>query len=141
MSSRIALGSAILLASLATRAVSAQQSVVPAPRDTAGMKSSAAHATSSDSALVELGRALTVLAASVQTAVEQTAKNPEVRRAALATAGKAVTLSQRTLEENTGQIERLLAEANRRLAELDAAQKAKAEKPDKTATPSAPTSP
>jgi len=138
MSSRIALASGVLLASFATHSLSAQQSTVVAPRDTAS-RSSAAHPTSSDSALVELGRAITVLAASVQTAVEQTAKNPEVRRAALATAGKAVSLSQRALEENTGQIEKLLAEASRRLAELDAAQKAKAEKSKKdSGSPSAP---
>ena len=116
MSSRIALASGILLASLATRSVSAQQSAVATPHDTLGTKSPAAKPTSSDSALVELGRALTVLAASVQTAVEQTAKNPEVRRAALQTAGKAVTLSQRTLEENTGQIERFKKFARRQHA-------------------------
>jgi hypothetical protein len=141
MSFRISLASSIVLASLAARAASAQQTTVVAPHDTNTTKTRAVQTTSTDSAIVELGRALTALAASVQTAVEQTAKSPEVRRAALQTAGKAVSLSQRALEENTGEIERLLAEASRRLGELDASQKAKAERAAKPGTSPAPTAP
>lgn len=126
MSSRFALTAGVLLASLAALPLSAQQSTVVAPRDTSSAKASAPRAVSSDSALVELGRALTQLAVTVQTAVEATAKNPEVRRAALSTAGQAVTVAQRTLAENTLDIERLLAEASRKLAAEEAKQKAKA---------------
>ena len=61
-----------------------------------------------------------MLAATVQTVVEETAKNPEIRAAAVQTAGKAVTLAQRTLEENRGELDRLLAEASRRLAAAEA---------------------
>jgi hypothetical protein len=125
MSSRFSLVAGALLAAVAALPLSAQQSTVVAPRDTSATKAPAARATSSDSALVELGRALTQLAVTVQTAVEATAKNPEVRRAALATAGQAVTVAQRTLAENTLDIERLLAEAGRRLAAEEAKQKAK----------------
>jgi len=129
MSSRIALTAGVLLAALAALPLSAQQSAVVAPRDTSAAKTATpTHATTSDSALVELGRALTQLAATVQTAVEATAKNPEVRRAALATAGQAVTVAQRTLAENTLDIEKLLAEASRRLAVEEAKQKAKLKK-------------
>ncbi|HKH90312.1 MAG TPA: hypothetical protein VKA54_00845 [Gemmatimonadaceae bacterium] len=131
MSSRFSLAAGILLASLAALPLSAQQSTGGALRDTTGAKASVAKGSASDSALVELGRAITALALSVQTVVEETAKNPEVRRAALQTASKAVTLAQRTLEENQSEIERLLAEASRKLAAADATQKAKLEQLEK----------
>lgn len=127
MSSRFALVAGVLLASLASVPLSAQQASGGALRDTSSAKSTASGA-AADSALVELGRAVTVLAASVQKVVEETAKNPEVRRAALQTAGKAVSLAQRTLEENQSEIERLLVEASRRIAAMDLEQKAKQEK-------------
>ena len=128
MSSRLAVVAAALLTAVVALPLSAQQSTVVAPRDTSTAKVPATRSASatSDSALVELGRALTQLAQTVQTAVEATAKNPEVRRAALATAGQAVTVAQRTLAENTLDIERLLAEASRKLAAEEAKQKAKA---------------
>lgn len=132
MSSRFSLAAGVLLASLAALPLSAQQSTGGALRDSSGTKATIAKGSASDSALVELGRAITALALSVQTVVEETAKNPEVRRAALQTASKAVTLAQRTLEENQGEIERLLAEASRKIAAADATQKAKLEKLDKT---------
>ena len=125
MSSRFAVVSSALLIAVAALPLSAQQSTVVAPHDTSSARTAAPRVATSDSALVELGRALTALAVSVQTAVEQTAKNPETRRAALQTAGTAVSVAQRTLAENTVQIERLLAEASRRLAIEDAKQKAK----------------
>src|SRR5215213_5590376 len=111
MSSRFSFAAGVVLASLAALPLSAQQSTGGALRDSSGTKATIAKGSASDSALVELGRAITALALSVQTVVEETAKNPEVRRAALQTASKAVTLAQRTLEENQGEIERLLAEA------------------------------
>ena len=131
MSSRFALVAGILLASFAAVPLSAQQSSGGALRDTSGAKASASSSTATDSALVELGRAVTVLASSVQKVVEETARNPEVRRAALQTAGKAVSLAQRTLEENQSEIERLLVEASRKIAAMDLEQKAKQEKPAK----------
>jgi hypothetical protein len=129
MSPRLAVVTGALLAAVIALPLSAQQSTVVAPRDTSAAKAPAPRAASSDSALVELGRALTQLAMTVQTAVEATAKNPEVRRAALATAGQAVTVAQRTLAENTVDIERLLKEASHRLAVEEAKQKAKAAAP------------
>jgi hypothetical protein len=131
MSSRLAFVSGVLLVSLSAVPLSAQQSI-GATHDTSAAKATVAHTTSSDSALVELGRALTALAVSVQTAVAETAKNPELRRAAVQTAGQAVTVAQRTLIENTSEIERLLAEASRRLAILETQQKAKAKTPATT---------
>ena len=131
MSSRITLAAGVLLASLAALPLSAQQSSGGALRDTAGAKASIPKGSASDSALVELGRAVTALAVSVQTVVKETAKNPEVRRAALQTASRAVTLAQRTLEENQSEIERLLAEAGRKIAAANEAQKAKLEKLEK----------
>ena len=125
MSSRSALTAGVLLASLAALPLSAQQSTGSTMRDTSDAKATSARSAASDSALVELGRAITALAMSVQTVVAETAKNPEVRRAALQTAGKAVSVAQRALEENRGQIERLLAEASRKLAVEDSVQKAK----------------
>lgn len=127
MSSRFALVAGVMLASLAAVPLSAQQSAGGALRDTSAAKTTQA-GTATDSALVELGRAVTVLATSVQKVVEETAKNPEVRRAALQTAGRAVSLAQRTLEENQSEIERLLVEASRRIAAMDLEQKAKQEK-------------
>lgn len=127
MSSRFALVAGVMLASLAAVPLSAQQSAGVALRDTSAAKTTQA-GTATDSALVELGRAVTVLATSVQKVVEKTAKNPEVRRAALQTAGRAVSLAQRTLEENQSEIERLLVEASRRIAAMDLEQKAKQEK-------------
>jgi len=131
MSSRFALVAGVVLASLASVPLAAQQSSGGALRDTSSTKSSPQSSATTDSALVELGRAVTVLAASVQKVVEETAKNPEVRRAALQTAGKAVSLAQRTLEENQSEIERLLVEASRRIAAMDLEQKAKQEKAPK----------
>ena len=131
MSSRFALVAGVMLASLAAVPLSAQQASGGALRDTSGAKPSGTSNAATDSALVELGRAVTVLATSVQKVVEETAKNPEVRRAALQTAGKAVSLAQRTLEENQSEIERLLLEASRRIAAMDLEQKAKQEKAPK----------
>jgi hypothetical protein len=131
MSSRFALVAGAMLATLAAVPLSAQQSSGGALRDTTAAKASPSSNTATDSALVELGRAVTVLATSVQKVVEETAKNPEVRRAALQTAGKAVSLAQRTLQENQSEIERLLVEASRRIAAMDLEQKAKQEKPAK----------
>ena len=125
MSSRFALTAGALLASLMALPLSAQQSTGSAMRDTSGAKAPVARSSSADSALVELGRAITALAVSVQTVVAETAKNPELRAAALQTAGKAVSLAQRTLEENRGEIDRLLTEASRKIATMDTAQKAK----------------
>lgn len=139
MSSRFTLVAGALLAALASHPLAAQQSTGSAMRDTTAAKptlkspskSSSDQRASSDSALVELGRAISALAVSVQTAVQETAKNPEVRRAAVQTAGTAVSLAQRALEENTGEIEKLLAQASKQLSELEAKQKAKAASPEK----------
>ena len=128
MSSRFALVAGALLASLAAVPLSAQQSSGGALRDTTAARTTPRTDAATDSALVELGRAVTVLAASVQKVVEETAKNPEVRRAALQTAGKAVSLAQRTLEENQSEIERLLVEASRRIAAMDLEQQGEQEK-------------
>ncbi len=125
MSSRFALVAAVLLTSLAALPLSAQQSAGGTLRDTTGGKATAS-ATASDSAMVELGRAIAVLANTVQQVVQETAKNPEMRAAAVQTAGKAVSLAQRTLEENRGELERLLAEASRKLAAAEATERAKA---------------
>jgi len=126
MSSRFALVAGVLLTSLAALPLSAQQSAGGTPRDTTGAKAQSSHATGSDSAMVELGRAIAVLANTVQTVVEETARNPEMRAAAVQTAGKAVSLAQRTLEENRGELERLLSEAGRKLAAVEASERAKA---------------
>lgn len=132
MSSRFTLAAGVLLASVAALPLSAQQSTDRVQRDSTSAKAPIAKGSASDSALVELGRAITALAMSVQTVVEETKKNPEVRRAALQTASTAVTVAQRALEENRTEIERLLAEAGRRLAEADAKQRAKLEKLEKS---------
>ncbi|MEO6527582.1 MAG: hypothetical protein ABIP93_13210 [Gemmatimonadaceae bacterium] len=131
MSSRFSLIAGILIAPLASLPLSAQQVSGSASRDTSAARPAVAHGAASDSALVELGRAISALALSVQAVVVETAKNPEVRRAAVQTAGKAVTLAQKTLEENRGEIERLLAEASRRLATAEAEQKARSTAPAK----------
>lgn len=134
MSSRFAFVAGALLASLAAQSLSAQQATSGgAPRDTVGAKPQTSRATSSDSALIELGRAISVLATTVQTVVEETANNPEMRAAAVQTAGKAVSLAQRTLEQNRGELERLLAEASRKLAAAEAAERAKAAEKSKIA--------
>jgi len=125
MSIRFALSAGVLLASFAVLPLSAQQSSAGTLHDTSTTKAPAAPGVASDSALVELGRALTALAVTLQTAVAQTATDPEVRRAAVQSAGTAVSVAQRALAENTGQLERLLMEASRRLAAVEAAEKAK----------------
>jgi len=137
MSSRFVFVAGALLLSVAAQSLSAQSSSNGALRDTAGGKPRTSHATSSDSALVELGRAISVLATTVQTVVEETAKSPEMRAAAVKTAGKAVSLAQRTLEENRGELERLLAEASQKLAAVEASERAKAAEKSKV-TPSKP---
>jgi hypothetical protein len=133
MSYRFAFVTGALLASLAALPLSAQATAGATLRDTAGAKPQASHAVSSDSALIELGRAISVLATTVQTVVEETAKNPEMRAAAVQTAGKAVSLAQRTLEENRGELDRLLAEASRKLAAAEATERAKAAEKSKVA--------
>ena len=125
MSSRFALAAGVLLASLAALPLSAQQSSGDKLRDTSAAKSSVGHGTSADSALIDLGRAITALAVSVQSVVDEAKRNPEVRRAALQTASVAVSVAQKALEENRSEIEKLLEEASRKIATLDAEQKAK----------------
>ena len=134
MSSRFAFVAGALLASLTAQSLSAQQATTNgAMRDTASAKPQTSRATSSDSALVELGRAISVLATTVQTVVQETANNPEMRAAAVQTAGKAVTLAKQTVEENRGELERLLAEASRKLAAIEASERAKAAEKSKVA--------
>ena len=125
MSSRFALAAGILLASLAALPLSAQQSSSDKLRDTSAAKPSIAKGASTDSALVDLGRAIAALAMSVQNVVDEAKRNPEVRRAALQTASVAVSVAQKALEENRGEIEKLLDEASRKIATIDAEQKAK----------------
>ena len=132
MSSRFALAAGVLLASLAALPLSAQQSSGGKLRDTSTAKSSISKGTPADSALVDLGRAITALAVSVQNIVDEAKRNPEVRRAALQTASIAVSVAQKTLEENKSEIEKLLEEASRKIATLDAEQKAKQAVPKKT---------
>ena len=132
MSSRFALAAGVLLASLAALPLSAQQSSGDKLRDTSAAKPSVGQGTSTDSSLVDLGRAITALALSVQSIVDEAKRNPEVRRAALQTAGAAVSVAQRALEENRVEIEQLLEEASRKISTLDAEQKAKKPAPKKT---------
>ncbi|HKP15591.1 MAG TPA: hypothetical protein VJT85_05985 [Gemmatimonadaceae bacterium] len=132
MSSRFALAAGVLLASLAALPLSAQQSSRDKLRDTSAAKPSIGHGSSTDSALVDLGRAITALAMSVQTVVDEAKRNPEVRRAALQTASIAVSVAQRALEENRDEIEKLLDEASRKIATIDAEQKVKQAPPKKT---------
>ena len=142
--------SSLLALAPAARPLAAQQSSVATPRqtrdtrdtrDTSGVKATTARPASSvttDSALVELGRAMTALAVTVQTIVTDAANKPEVRRAAVQVAGKAVSVAQKTLQENTVEIERLLAEASHRLAGVEASQRAKPVAPVAPAAPTAP---
>lgn len=83
-------------------------------------------AAAADSAAIELARAATVLAANVEKVVKETANDPAVRLAAIQAAGQAVALAQSTLADHLGEIEKALADASRRLAELAAKQKASA---------------
>jgi hypothetical protein len=126
MSSRFVLAAGVLLASLAAVSLPAQQSSSGGLRDTAAARSPSAKSATTDSALVDLGRAITELAVSVQKVVDQARKDPEVRRAALQTASTAVSVAQKTLEENKTEIERLLAEASRKIAAMDTAAKKQA---------------
>jgi hypothetical protein len=123
MSSRFAFAAGVLLASLAALPLSAQQSSSGAARDTTAARPPSAKSATTDSALVDLGRAIAELAMSVQKVVDQARKDPEVRRAALQTASTAVSVAQKTLEENKTEIDRLLAEAGRKLAAMDTAAK------------------
>jgi hypothetical protein len=123
MSSRFAFAAGVLLASLAALPLSAQQSSSGAARDTTAARPPSAKSATTDSALVDLGRAIAELAMSVQKVVDQARKDPEVRRAALQTASTAVSVAQKTLEENKTEIDRLLAEASRKLAAMDTAAK------------------
>jgi hypothetical protein len=131
MSSRFAFAAGVLLASLAALPLSAQQSSSK-PRDTSAAKPSISGATGTDSAIVDLGRAITALAMSVQSIVDEAKRNPEVRRAALQTASLAVSVAQKALEENRGEIEKLLDEASRKISTIDAEQKAKQVAPRKS---------
>jgi hypothetical protein len=126
MSSRFAFAAGVLLASLAALPLSAQQSSSGAARDTTAARPPSAKSATTDSALVDLGRAIAELAMSVQKVVDQARKDPEVRRAALQTASTAVSVAQKTLEENKTEIDRLLAEAGRKLAAMDTAAKKQA---------------
>ncbi len=112
---------------LGTARLAAQQvtPAAPAPRDTNGTAPQVVVSAAADSALRDLGKAMAALALSVQDIVQQTANKPEVRLAAVQLAGKAVSVAQKTLDENTGQIEKMLAEAGRRIAAAEASQKAK----------------
>ena len=123
MSSRFAFAAGVLVASLAALPLAAQQSSSGTLRDTTGAKSPATGSAKTDLALVNLGRAITELAMSVQKVVDQAKNDPEVRRAALQTASTAVSVAQKTLEENKSEIERLLAEASRKIAAMDTAAK------------------
>ena len=131
MSSRFAFAAGVLLASLAALPLSAQQSSSGGLRDTASARAPSAKSATTDSALVDLGRAITELAMSVQKVVDEARKDPEVRRAALQTASTAVSFAQKTLEENKTEIERLLAEASRKIAAMDAETRAKQSAPKK----------
>ncbi|PYP76244.1 MAG: hypothetical protein DMD35_19065 [Gemmatimonadetes bacterium] len=133
MSSRFAFAAGVLLASLAALPLSAQQSSSGKLRDTTAAKAPSAQGASSDSALVNLGRAITELAVSVQKVVDQAKNDPEVRRAALQTASTAVSVAQKTLEENKSEIERLLAEASRKIAAMDAEQRSRQSAPKQEA--------
>jgi hypothetical protein len=133
MSFRSAFVAAVMLSALASLPLSAQSTQPSAPsaaHDSTAAKAPAAGA-ATDSALVELGHAISVLAATVQNAVSEAAKNPELRRSAVRTASTAVSLAQRAIVQNTGEIERLLAEASKQLDSLAAAQTAR---PDSAST-------
>lgn len=106
--------------------VSAQQAAkvdASSPRDTVLAR------VATDSAVKDLERAVAAIAASVQQIVTETANNPEVRLAAVQVAGRAVTLAQQALSQNTSDIERLLAEASRMLERAERAQRARTTQP------------
>jgi len=132
MSSRFAFAAGALLASLAALPLSAQQTSGGKQHDTTAATAPSAKSASSDSALVDLGRAITELAVSVQKIVDQAKNDPAVRRAALQTASTAVSVAQKTLEENQSEIERLLAEASRRIAAMSDEQRSKSSTPKKS---------
>ena len=118
------------LAAQTPRVGSAPAATTPsAARDTTLAAVGGAVGAASDSALVELGRAVAVLAQTVQQTVIETANKPEVRLAAVQAAGQAVGLAQKALTENVGDLERFLAEASRALAALEATQRARAATP------------
>ena len=123
MSSRSAFVAGVALSALAVLPLSAQQSSSGTAHDSTAATAPAASTAATDSALVELGRAISVLAVTVQNAVAEAAKNPELRRSAVRTASTAVSLAQRALVQNTGEIERVLAQASRQLDSLAAKQK------------------
>ncbi|MBA3671915.1 MAG: hypothetical protein H0W68_07820, partial [Gemmatimonadaceae bacterium] len=83
----------------------------------------------SDSSLKELARAVAVLAGTVRTVVTETANKPEVRVAAIQLAGRAVAVAHQALTSNVGELERLLAEASRVLADVERTQREKIVKP------------
>lgn len=120
---------AALVLALSTPAA-AQNPAASAPpaKDTSAAAARVATEAAADSAVRELGRAVAVLAASVQKIVTETANDPELRLAAVQVAGQATTLAERTLAENMSEIEKMLAEASRALAKLEAEQKEKVEK-------------
>lgn len=111
--------------------LAAQQAtpVAPVKPDTSRTAVQAAAAAAADSAAKDLARAVAALAVSVQQIVTETANKPEVRLAAVQVASRAVSVAQKTLADNMSEIEKALAEATRMLADLEAAQKAKVEKP------------
>lgn len=124
--------SAAVLGIAAASPLAAQQQPAPASKpslDSTVATAGAVTAAAADSAMRDLGRAVAVLAQTVQQTVTETANKPEVRLAAVQAAGQAVALAQQALTENVTDIERLLAEATRAIAELEAAQKAKVAKP------------
>jgi len=121
MPSLVPFAVALIATAVATPA-SAQQDLRPvrAPsRDTTSARSA------TDSAVKDMERAVTALAVSVQQIVTETANKPEVRLAAVQVAGRALGLAQQALAENTGEIERLLAEASRLLAKAEQSQRAR----------------
>ena len=122
--SRFAFAASVLLASLVAGPLASQQSSSGTQHDTTAARSPVVKSATTDSALVDLGRAITELAMSVQKVVDQARKDPEVRRAALQTASTAVSVAQKTLEENKTEIDRLLAEASWKLSAMDAKEKA-----------------
>ena len=132
MSSRFAFAAGALLASLAALPLSAQQTSGGKQHDTTAATAPSVKSASTDSALVDLGRAITELAVSVQKIVDQARNDPAVRRAALQTASTAVSVAQKTLEENQSEIERLLAEASRRIAAMSDEQSSKSSTPKKS---------
>ena len=71
MSSRFAFAAGALLASLAALPLSAQQTSGGKQHDTTAATAPSAKSASTDSALVDLGRAITELAVSVQKIVDQ----------------------------------------------------------------------